>query len=189
MYTNIAYLVSRYTYMEITGTSFSSEFGEQCILRMSESTERIERCLEELTEEEIWRRPNSHLASVGNLVLHLCGNIGQYVLSSLSSMPDNRVRQQEFDATGGYTRQQLRKMMRTTADEAMRVIADTTAAEMMRVRTVQGFSMSGIGICVHVVEHYSYHTGQIALHTKLLRNKDLGFYSGQNLDVTNDNEV
>ncbi|GAA4468984.1 hypothetical protein GCM10023093_27720 [Nemorincola caseinilytica] len=175
--------------MNDTVVAFAAEFGDQCILRMRESTERIERCLGELSETEIWRRPNDQLASVGNLVLHLCGNIGQYILSSLGDRPDSRIRRQEFDAMGGYTRQQLQDMMHTTAEEAIKIIAAATPQEMMRVRMVQGFSMSGIGICVHVTEHYSYHTGQIALHTKLLRNKDLGFYAGQDLDVKNDSGV
>ena len=51
--------------------------------------------------------------------------------------------------------------------------------------SVQGFQLSGIGIVVHVVEHYSYHTGQISFWTKQLKNKDLRFYAGLDLNVQN----
>ncbi len=165
---------------------FANEFTEQCILRMSESMERIGKCLGELNEEEVWKRPNSQLSSIGNLVLHLCGNIRQYAISSLGGVDDTRNRNMEFEATGGYTTRDLHDKISATIEEAMTTIARTTEEELLRVRTVQGFSMSGIGIVIHVTEHLSYHTGQIAFYTKMLKEKDLGFYAGIDLEVKND---
>ncbi len=138
-----------------------------------------------LPEDAVWQRPNSQLSSVGNLVLHLCGNITQYIISSLGGAADVRMRDKEFETMGGHTRQALMTMMEATATEACRVIHNCPASELMRVREVQGFALTGMGICIHVVEHYSYHTGQIALHTKLMLEKDLGFYAGMNLNITN----
>jgi len=53
------------------------------------------------------------------------------------------------------------------------------------VRSVQGFSFSGVGVIIHAVEHYSYHTGQIAFWVKQLKEKDLGFYNGTDLNIKN----
>ena len=57
--------------------------------------------------------------------------------------------------------------------------------EMMRVRNVQGFTYTGMANIIHTIEHYSYHTGQIAFLTKLLKNKDLGFYGNMDLNIKN----
>lgn len=160
-------------------------WAEQIALHMEKNTPRIEKCLAELTEEEIWRRPNPQSNSVGNLLLHLCGNITQYVLSSMGGLPDARVRDAEFAAEGGYTKAELLDKLQRTVQEAVRIIRACDKEEMLRERTVQGFQMNGAGIAVHVCEHYSYHTGQIAFWVKLLKAKDLGFYAGINLNAKN----
>jgi len=163
----------------------SQEFKIQCVSYFEANTPRIEKCLAELSEADIWLRPNGASNSVGNLILHLCGNITQYILSSLGGGPDHRTRDAEFATEGGFTKQQLWEKLEATTTEAARIIGEVSEAELLRVRSVQGFQLSGIGIVVHVVEHYSYHTGQIAFWTKQLKNKDLGFYAGLDLNVPN----
>jgi len=161
------------------------EIKAQIILRMEENTPRIEKCLAELTESEVWQRPNPASNSVGNLILHLCGNITQYAISSLGNRPDVRDRDVEFAATEGFSKSELLEKLTSTVNQAVETIRSASREELLRVRTVQGFDMSGIGIIVHVCEHYSYHTGQIAFWTKILKNKDLGFYAGIDLTVKN----
>lgn len=161
------------------------EIQEQIILRMEENTPRIEKCLAELTENEVWQRPNPASNSVGNLILHLCGNITQYAIASLGKRPDARDRDAEFAAEGGFSKVELLEKLQWTLREAVETIRRTSREELLRMRRVQGFDMSGIGIIVHVCEHYSYHTGQIAFWTKLLKNKDLGFYAGVDLTIKN----
>ncbi len=166
-------------------TLFFEEFKAQSVAYFEANTPRIQQCINELSEDEVWQRPNGASNSVGNLVLHLCGNITQYVLSSLGNQPDYRTRDAEFAATGGLTKQQLWEKLEATTSEAARVMAQATEAELLRVRSVQGFQLSGIGIVVHVTEHYSYHTGQIAFWTKQLKNKDLGFWADLDLNAKN----
>lgn len=165
--------------------SFTEEFKSGCITRMEESLQRIRNCLSELTEEQIWKKPNDSLNSCGNLVLHLCGNIRQYGISSLGSTPDNRERDLEFSVTGGYTRKELIRMLTETISESSRTIKEATEENLTRFRSVQGFHLTGIGIIIHITEHLSYHTGQIAFWTKFLKNKDLGFYGGIDLNQKN----
>lgn len=160
----------------------ASELINHAVLRMSENTPRIVRCLHELTEEEVWQRPNASSNSIGNLILHLCGNITQYIISSLGGKEDLRVRDEEFAAVGGYTKAQLISKLEHTVSETIRIIKNATEEELLRQRPVQAYHFSGIGNIIHVVEHYSYHTGQIAFWTKLLKNKDLGFYAGVDLN-------
>ena len=165
------------------------DFKQHILTRMEENTPRIERCLAELSDAEIWQRPNPSSNSVGNLILHLCGNIRQYAIASLGNKEDQRQRETEFAAQGGFTKMELMGTLQSTVSEALETIRLAPDPEMLRVRTVQGFQMSGIGIAVHVCEHYSYHTGQIAFWVKLLKDKDLGFYAGQDLGVKNEGAV
>ena len=153
---------------------------------MEENTGKIIRCLQELNEENIWISPNEHLNSIGNLLLHLCGNIRQYIISSLGRAEDIRERALEFSTRGGYQKSELIEKLQETIKKAVAVMEDSVTEELLRKRFVQGTLYSGIGIIVHVTEHYSYHTGQIIFLTKLFKNKDLNFYPGADLNKRNE---
>lgn len=166
--------------------SMLAEIKKNAILRINENTPRVVQCINELSEEQLWQKPNENSNSMGNLVLHMCGNITQYVISSIGGKKDERVRDEEFDTTGGYNHIELIKKLENTMQESCKIIEAMTEEEAMRVRMVQGFEFSGIGNVIHAVEHYSYHTGQIAFYTKLLKNKDLKFYGDMDLNVKNE---
>ena len=70
--------------------------------------------------------------------------------------------------------------------EAKQVIRTVEVDQLERVRPVQGFEFSGVGIIMHVVEHLSYHTGQIAFWAKYLKQVDLGFYADFDLNTKNE---
>jgi uncharacterized damage-inducible protein DinB len=147
-----------------------------------ESLPRIRKCLAQLSVEEIWARPNEQTVSAGNLVLHLAGNVRQYVIATLGGVPDVRERQAEFDATGPMPTPELLDRLEKTMAEASAVIARLDPAALLRTYRVQGFVESGLSILVHVVEHFSYHTGQIVYIVKSRKNVDLGFYRGKDLN-------
>jgi hypothetical protein len=157
---------------------FVKEFIDQVLYRIDENTVKLASCLKELQETEIWKRPNKNSNSVGNIILHLCGNIRQYAISSLGHKEDVRERDKEFSADGGYSKSELIEKLVGTVDDAKGIIQNVSPSELLRKRHVQGYYHSGIGIIIHITEHYSYHTGQIIFWTKLLKNKDLGFYAG-----------
>jgi len=164
----------------------AKEFKEQIIFRLNESTRMVALSFDQLSEEDIWKRPNENSNSIGNLILHLCGNITQYAISSLASKEDKRKRDVEFETKGGYTKKQLFDKLDATLKEAIEIIAVISQDELLRKREVQGFTFSGIGIMIHVTEHYSYHTGQIAFWIKQLKDKQrLGFYDGIDLNIKN----
>jgi len=167
--------------------SISTEFRQQVIFFLEENPPRVVKCLSQLSEEEVWRKPNSQTNSIANLILHLCGNIRQYAISSLGGQPDVRERDLEFSTQGGLDKQELLVKLNSTVEEAVATIRFVSDEELLRKRMVQGFEYSGIGVLIHVTEHFSYHVGQIALYTKLLKERDLGFYADLDLNVKNEN--
>ena len=149
---------------------------------MEEGANRIKKCLSELTPTEIWFRPNDNSNSVGNLVLHLCGNVRQWVVSGLGGHPDIRNRPSEFEEKGPLPTSLLIKKL----DEAMSAVdevLDTLTPEMItQPVVVQGFEETGLSVLVHVTEHFSYHVGQITYFVKWKKDMDIGYYAGLELD-------
>jgi uncharacterized damage-inducible protein DinB len=152
---------------------------------LEESLSRIGRCLDELTDEDLWLRPNEASNSVGNLLLHLAGNVRQWIVSGLGGAPDRRDRPAEFAARGPVPRADLRRDLETAVRRAVEVVERLPAAALFEPRTVQGFTETGLSILVHVIEHFSYHTGQIVYFTKARKAIDLGFYRGVDLTRRN----
>lgn len=151
---------------------------------IEESVARIKRCLHLLNEEEVWHRPNEHTVSVGNLVLHLCGNARQWILSGMGGQKDHRRRSEEFSEEGPIPISQLIRDLDALMAEIEQVLNQVTPEQLIKKRKVQGFDETGIGIIIHVVEHFSYHTGQIVYFVKSTKNIDLGLYSGIDLSQT-----
>ena len=162
-----------------------NEFVENALLRLDQSTRMILVAFIQLEEQDVWKRSNEASNSMGNLILHLCGNITQYIISSLGETEDMRERDVEFDMQSGLSKAELLQKLNDTVYKAKDVIENTTSKEWLKKRSVQGFNFSGIGVVLHVVEHYSYHTGQIAFWVKQLKNKDLGSYNGTDLNIKN----
>jgi len=160
---------------------YHAEFIEQSIFRLNESLPRIIQCLDSLSEDQVWLSRNANTNSIGNLVLHLCGNIHQYINTSLGGMPEIRDRDAEFGDNKSLNRTQLKEKITSVINNAEMVILQCKADEMIETIDVQAFNLSKIGIITHVVEHLSYHTGQIAYITKEMLNMDLGFY--ENFDL------
>lgn len=165
---------------------WQEEFVNNAIFRMEESLRMITRCFDSLREDEVWKRPNATSNSIGNLVLHLRGNITQYVMASVGGAEDHRERDLEFSRRDGIDKAELLAILRETVAQASQCISRCDEAEFLRMRTVQGFRFSGLGAVLHAVEHLSYHTGQIAFWTKILRDEDLGFYAGKDLNQKNE---
>jgi uncharacterized damage-inducible protein DinB len=136
---------------------------------------RVIRCLELLSDEDIWWRPNRSSNSIGNLVLHLTGNVTQWILSGLGGAPDVRKRDGEFRAKGPIPRPELIKRLETCIRKATSVIAGLNRQDLKREHSIQGFRVTGFQAVSHVTEHFAYHSGQVVFITKLRLGKDLGF--------------
>ena len=136
---------------------------------------RILRCLELLSEEDIWWRPNAASNAVGNIVLHLCGNVRQWIISGLGRTKDVRERDKEFAERGPIPRQVLIARLKDTVEEACQIIETIPVATFLREFDIQGYRATGLFAVASVCEHFSYHAGQIIYLTKLRRGEDLHF--------------
>nr|WP_255444159.1 DUF1572 family protein [Robiginitalea sp. SC105] len=155
------------------------------MFRIDESVRMLRICMGRIPDSGFWERENPSLNSMGNLLLHLSGNIRQYVISGLGDSPDNRDRDAEFGAGGELSRDIVWKQFSATVQEAREVIRRADSGSLLKKRRVQGFTFSGMGLVIHAVEHLSYHTGQVAYLVKARNNEDLGFYDGVDLTVNN----
>lgn len=146
-----------------------------------ESAERIKKCLNKLTVEQIWWRPNKNSNSIGNLILHLNGNVRQWVLSGLDNQQDIRERQIEFDHTKPLDHTTLGTIIDLLEFDIRDALTRVSTDNLLQKRSVQVYEETGISILIHVTEHFSYHTGQIAFITKMLLDEQVGFYAHMDL--------
>jgi len=137
---------------------------------------RIETCLGKLTPEQIWTRNADNANAVGNLVLHLAGNVRQWILHGVGGQPDHRQRDTEF-ATRELDTAELKQRLGSTVEEAAALIRSLAAARLSERFEVQNYKVTVLEALLHVVEHFSGHTAQIIFITKFLTGEDLGFYA------------
>ena len=150
-----------------------------------ESYERIYKCFQLLNDDELWHSFNANVPTVGNLVLHLCGNARQWILSGIGGVVDNRNRDQEFIIHKNIKKSDLvflLENLKSNLKETLKSMPESTIDEKL---SIQGFEVTGFSIIVHVLEHFSYHTGQITTITKLLKNQETNYYKDLDLNQLN----
>ena len=137
---------------------------------------RMRGCVESLTDEQVWWRPNRACNSIGNLILHLNGNVRQWMVASFSRLEDARNRPAEFDATGNIPCAQLLDRLAETMQEAAGVLSRLTESDLLARYDIQGNNVSGLDAVYQVVEHFGMHYGQVLYIAKSLSGVDLGFH-------------
>jgi uncharacterized damage-inducible protein DinB len=137
---------------------------------------KIRAALATLDEADLWWRPNPASNAIGNLLLHLAGNIRQWIVSGVGGEPDRRDRASEFAALEGGSRQELLTRLTEAVLAVDRVLARTDPASLPERRLIQGRDVTVQEAIYHVVEHFAMHTGQILYIAKLRSAQDLGFY-------------
>ncbi len=158
-------------------SALAKAFTEQAARHLqSDFLAKIRVCLEHLSEEDLWWRPNEHSNSVGNLLLHLCGNVRQWIQAGVGGEPDIRKRDTEFSTRQPVAKAELLQNLEKTVSEASAIIRRLGEEELLRPRRIQIYDVSALQAVFHVVEHFSYHTGQVIYVTKLRRDVDLQFY-------------
>jgi len=141
---------------------------------------KIERCLERLTDKQIWWRPNEESNSIGNLVLHLCGNARQWIVSGVGGASDKRERDAEFAQREAIERGELLALLRTTLGDVDRVLEHLAPDTLLERRAILSSDVDVLEAVFHVTEHFSMHTGQIIMMTKMLTSTNLRFYDFEN---------
>ncbi len=137
---------------------------------------KLRRCITELSAQQLWWRPNQNSNSVGNLLLHLEGNVRQWIIAGLAGKPDNRRRDEEFAQREAIPAGRLMQRLERTVEEAIQVMEGLDTASLLEKRPIQVYQVSGLQAIFHVVEHFSHHTGQILYITKSVKDIDLHLY-------------
>jgi len=156
-----------------------AEFKKQILFYLNENESKIQLVWQDLSEDDVWSRPNKETLAPANQLLHLTGNIRQWVLTSLAGHPEVRERDAEFAARGGNTKLDI-----LTAFLEVLASAKTQlecADDLMRPIIVQGHQTSEMGVWIHMTEHLSYHTGQLIFFAKQVYPKQYDFYGDWNL--------
>jgi uncharacterized damage-inducible protein DinB len=158
-----------------------NETGRELIARsryhlVEDFLPKIERCVALLSDEQVWWRPNTESNSIGNLLLHLSGNARQWIVCGLGGDTDVRDRDSEFAQRKTIPRADLLNGLRQTIREVDATLAKFDMDSLVEKKTIQGLEVTALEAILHVVEHFSMHTGQIILLTKILTSSDLRFY-------------
>jgi uncharacterized damage-inducible protein DinB len=141
---------------------------------------RLQATVEPLAEEQLWWRPNEASNSIGNLLLHLNGNVRQWIVASFNRQDDERNRPAEFSEKSGGPPSAVLATLGATMNEASAVLSRLTTEDLLAPYEIQGYHVTGLEAVYQVVEHFGLHYGQIVYITKALEGKDLGFYSELN---------
>ena len=160
----------------------TAEFRRQTAFYLAESRRKIDAVWADLSEAEIWSRPNEQTLAPANQLIHLTGNLRQWVLTGLGGAPDVRTRDAEFAARGGRGKEDIYAEF---AEVCAAVHAQLASGEpaLTQPLTVQGHTTSALGVWVHVTEHLSYHTGQLVFFAKQLRGREYDLYAGWDLNA------
>jgi hypothetical protein len=152
----------------ITADELATAVGAEAAHELSRALGKIKHCLGQLTDEQAWQRARPALNSIGNVILHLCGNIRQWIVAGLGGAADVRDRPAEFAERGPIPRDELLRRLDAVVGEAKRVLAGLSARQFMETRRIQGFEVTGLGALFDSVPHFRGHTQEIIHMTRLL---------------------
>jgi len=150
----------------MTADDFASSMGAEAAFELDSSHARIQHCLAQLSDDQLWQRPAPDMNSIGNLILHLCGNVRQWIIAGLGNQPDIRNRPLEFSECGPIAKSELLRRLDATVQEAKRVLEGQKAAQLLAVRRIQGSDLNGLRALFNSVPHFHGHTQEIVHMTR-----------------------
>jgi len=133
---------------------------------------KLLQCIEDMSDEDLWWRPNEESNSAGNLILHLCGNLREWILNAIGGGAFPRDRDAEFAARAPVPKAELLSEIRATVVDVDGVLAALPPDTLLKRFRIQGDTTSRLQAIYHVVEHFSYHLGQILFIYKLRKRSD-----------------
>jgi hypothetical protein len=151
----------------MTADELAAAVGTAASHELTSALERINHCLSQLNDEQVWWRSQRSLNSIGNLILHLCGNVGQWIVSGIGGAEDSRNRPAEFAERGPIPKDELLARLEAAVEEAKRVLTDVTGQQLVEVRRIQGFDVTGLASIFNSIPHFRGHTQEIIHMTRL----------------------
>jgi hypothetical protein len=138
----------------MTADELAAAVGREAAKELASALARIKHCLGQLTDEQVWWRSRPSLNSVGNLILHLCGNVRQWIIAGLGGAADVRDRPAEFSERAPLPKEKLLRKLEAVVDEARAVLARQTARHLLEARRIQGFDVTGLVAIFDSVPHF-----------------------------------
>lgn len=151
----------------MTADEFAIAVGNEAAKELTSALGRIKHCLAQLSDEQVWWRSRPELNSIGNLLLHLCGNVRQWIVSGLGVAADIRNRPAEFAERGPIPKEELLRRLDQVVDEAKAVLGRLAAGRLLEIRHIQEFDVTGLAALFDSVPHFRGHTQEIVLLTRL----------------------
>jgi hypothetical protein len=151
----------------VIADELAAAVGAEAANELASALVKIKHCLSQLTEEQVWWRSQPSLNSIGNLLLHLCGNVRQWIVAGLGGATDGRDRPAEFSERGPIPKDELVRKLEAMVDEAKAVLARQTARQFLEARRIQGFDVTGLAAIFDSVPHFRGHTQEIIHMTRL----------------------
>jgi hypothetical protein len=151
-------------------------FIEANIQQLLQGQRKIHHCVRQLDDQQLWWRPREEMNSIANILLHLSGNLRQWLISGLTAAPDTRQRQMEFDDRSGRSGEQLLQLLHDTLAEACETMRRLSTGELLRVRRVQQFDVNACQTMADSVCHFCGHVQEIVHMTRLLKENQYIFY-------------
>jgi len=128
---------------------------------LSDARDKIVHCLRQLNDDQVNWRPFEPQNSLANLILHLCGNVRQWIISGAGGTPDTRNRPAEFADRNRYAVSDLIDRLNATVKEADEVIARVPHERLLQPVRIQGFQTTPMAAIYHSVSHFVGHSQEI----------------------------
>lgn len=154
----------------------AAEFAAVARKELRQGCERVASCLDRLSTAQVWHRDHAVENSIGNLVLHIEGNLRQWIVCGIGGDEDRRDRDWEFATREALPAAELLQRLEATVADAEAVLRRLPPARLLESRSIQVYRLSVLHAVVHVLTHFSGHVGQIIWATKHVTGLDLGFY-------------
>lgn len=122
---------------------------------------KIQHCLNQLDEGQVWWRPEPGMNSIGNLLLHLAGNVRQWIVAGVGDLEDTRQRHQEFAERDELPKGELLQSLVAVLAEAKRTMEAASEADLLTETRIQGHDVTKLGAIWHSVTHFQGHVQEI----------------------------
>jgi hypothetical protein len=151
----------------MTADELAAAVGREAATELTSALGKIQHCLGQLTDEQVWWRYQPSLNSIGNLIMHMCGNVRQWVVAGLGGAADRRDRPAEFAERGPIPKADLLRKLDAVVGEAKEVLGKLTTRQLLEVRRIQDFDVTGLAAIFDSVPHFRGHTQEIIHMTRL----------------------
>jgi hypothetical protein len=154
--------------LQMTTHELANQVGKEAAHELADALGKIKHCVDQLDDAKIWSRPQMSLNSIGNLLLHLTGNLTQWIVCGIGGADDHRDRPAEFAERGPIPKSNLIARLESAVVDAGAALERVTGDELVRVRRIQGFDVTGLAAMFQSISHFRGHTQEIVHMTRMI---------------------